>query len=394
MKIHSLLIILIFILVLLSTKENLGQQITNVSYIHGFRGSPDNWYYAQNVFNQEFAPIHTTNRQYASLNSINFIAGIEGEDLVPFDNTVVIGYSMGGIVAREIKRQQGANSKVKALISVGSPHTGATIVNGVENLYDIINLWFDDLAADWIAYAYPYDDAVRMVRYYFLGPITDIIWANVKERFFDQIGINSAAAQDMKPNSSFMNTLNSNPTVTLPSATYAVYGQEDWYSYVRLGDAYYNGGTEVGNVLQAYYDVMSYYASEAFANYMEADYYWDEYNNPFGDHYLDPYYWEMYIYLSYAADQFNWGVYAMNILHQQDWNYYLLNEPLTAQNVAERNPVNDGFIPTYSAAPSFILAERRLRALHTNHAEATTKYESLERISYALRRPDINLPLR
>jgi len=368
--------------------------ITNLAYLHGFNSSSADWQYAQNQFNAEFAPSHTTNNSYNGLAAIGYTATSQGNYLVPYDNTVVLGYSMGGVLAREIKRQRGSNCNIKALISVGSPHTGAPIVNGAQNLYDVVNLWFDDLAAGWIAYAYPYDDAVWIARYYFLGPITDIIYANVKDRFFDQVGLNSEAARDLKPNSSFMNTLNSNPSATLPPPTYAVYGQEDWYSYVRLGDSYLNGGTETGDVLQAYYNVMNYYASEAFWDYYDAEYYYDEYFNILGDHYQDPDYWYMYSYWSYAADQFNWGAYAMNVLHQQDWNYYIVGETLSAQNVADRNPVNDAFIPTASAAPGFIASNRKLIALHTNHAEETRYSESIAKIRYALQQNDINLPRR
>lgn len=339
-------------------------------------------------------PSHTTNNSYNGLNAIGYTAASQANSLVPYDNTVTIGYSMGGVLAREIKRQRGANCNIKALISVGSPHTGASIVNGAQNLYDVINLWFDDLAAGWIAYSYPYNDAVWIARYYFLGSITDIIWANVKERFFNQVGLNSDAARDLKPNSGFMNTLNSNPSTTLPAATYAVYGQEDWYSHVRLGDAYLNSGTETGAVLQTYYNVMSYYAQEAFWNYYDAQYYWDEFFDPWGEHYGDPFYWQMYLYWKYAGDAFNFGAYAMNVLHQQDWNYYIVGETLSAQNVTDRNPVNDAFIPTVSAAPSFVAANKRYKALNTNHAELMKYSVSLAQISYALRRPDINLPLR
>ena len=60
---------------------------------------------------------------------------------------MVLGYSMGGDLAREIKRQRGANCNIKALITVGTPHNGAPIaVNGQTNLGTITSWWLGDLA--------------------------------------------------------------------------------------------------------------------------------------------------------------------------------------------------------------------------------------------------------
>ena len=94
------------------------------------------------------------------------------------------------------------------------------------------------------------------------------------------------------------------------------------------------------------------------------------------------------------ADNFIYGANALNSLHQQDWNNFLVGETIPTQQVYQRNPINDAFIPTYSQAPSFVASEKKLSALHTNHNEETYKDESLNQIRTALKRTDINLPVR
>lgn len=80
--------------------------ITNIAYLHGFNGSSTDWTYAQGLFNQEFNANHSTNNSYNGLASISQTASSSASSLVPYANTVVVAHSMGGDLAREIKRQQ------------------------------------------------------------------------------------------------------------------------------------------------------------------------------------------------------------------------------------------------------------------------------------------------
>jgi len=96
----------------------------------------------------------------------------------------------------------------------------------------------------------------------------------------------------------------------------------------------------------------------------------------------------------YVGDGFLYGSYALNTIHQQEWNSYLVGETIPIEQVYNHNPINDAFIPTFSQAPGFIASDKKLIALHTNHLEETTNNESIAQISYALKRQDINLPQR
>lgn len=214
-----------------------------------------------------------------------------------------------------------------------------------------------------------------------MSPIIDIL-----NDIIDPFNLNSQAAQDLHPGSGFMNTLNSNPNSTIPNAIYAIYGHEDWYSFWRMGDVQANG-TETGNGLSNVLSLISYYSYQASDAYDNTDFYFFEYLSS-GDPYdLDQY----YSWYSVAGSFIN-GAYALNVLHQQDWNTYMVGETLSSQNTYDRDPLDDAFIPTSSQAPSFIASNRHLVALHTNHLEETKNTESIEQIRIALKKPDVNLP--
>ena len=360
--------------------------ISNIAYLHGFGANTNNtvWQYAQGLFNQVFITSHSTNTSYNGLASISQTASSMSSSLIPYANTVVVAHSMGGDLAREIKRQQGSNSNMRALITIGTPHTGAPIVTKTQNnLGTVTAWWLGDLAQGWVAYGYNWDYAVYNIALPLLVDLIDIL-----NLFFDPFDLNSAAAQDLRPTSNFINTLNANPSSTLPPATYAVYGQEDWYSHWRLADTQING-YETGDGLTSIINLISYYSFYSYMCYDEADYYFEDYLWSGDPNDLDIYY-----YWSYVGDGFLYGSYALNMLHQQDWNTYLVGETIPTEQVYNHNPINDAFIPTFSQAPSFIASDRKLMALHTNHLEETTNNESIAQISYALKRQDINLPQR
>ncbi len=285
------------------------EPITNIAYLHGFGKNTNNsvWQYAQALFNQEFITSYSTNNSYNGLASISQTASTMSSTLVPYNNTVVVAHSMGGDLAREIKRQQGSNSNIKALITIGTPHTGAPIIAKTQaNLGTVTSWWLGDLAQGWFAYGYNWDYAVYGIALPLLANLIDIL-----NLFFDPFDLNSAAAQDLRPGSNFINNLNSNPGATLPVPTYTIYGQEDWYSHWRLADTQING-YETGDGVTSAMNLISYYSFYAYMCYDEADYYFQEYLWS-----SDPNDLDLYYYWNYVGDGFLYGSYALNIRHQQ-----------------------------------------------------------------------------
>ncbi len=356
--------------------------ISNVALLHGFSaGAADMQSLQQQIYNQ-FSVSYPTNAGYNGLASISGTATNSAQTLVPYSNTVVVAHSMGGVLAREIRRQQGTNSKVAALITIGTPHKGAPIAsNAQSNLGILTSSWLNDLAYGWAALFYW--DYFNIAAYY-LAPLIDII-----NLAFDPAKLNSTAAQDLRPGSSFINTLNANPSTTLPPAHYTIYGREDWQSHWRLADAYANNGVETGSKVQFVQDVVSIYVWNTGVALNLAYAYLDMYYLTYDYYYIDE-----YLYWLSVANAFDWGQFALSNLHQADWNAVMVGEPLTWNDVYARNTLNDAFIPKWSQAPDFVDMLRHIEVFPINHNEETTNPIVYTQVRNALRRPDINVPFR
>jgi len=355
--------------------------ITNIAYIHGFNANNTTWGSAKSLISNEFNESHSTNVSYDGLASISLTASNYHNSLIPYSGTVVVAHSMGGVLTREIQRQEGSYSKIGALITVGTPHFGAPVAYlAPRNFGPMISQWTNDLAAPWAAY-FSWGDALDIATFV-LGPII-----NIGNAIVDPFELQSQAANDLIPDSPFMDILNSNPSNTLPSATYTIYGHEDWYSHWRLADATLNESPENEEYVSFLYEVLEEYAINAWEAYNEADYYLDEFYS--SGNYS---YYTSYLYWKNIGDAFNYSVYLMSQYHQAEWNKYIVGEAITEEEGYAGNCLNDGFIPRWSQAPYFVDGTRHLEALHTNHNEETTKSESINRIREALRYPDIDFP--
>lgn len=354
--------------------------VNNLAFLHGMGQNSASWYSTpQNLYNQYNVSSYT-NRSYDGLGSISTTATNYASYLIPSSNSIVIGHSMGGVLAREIKRQ-GLGGNMKALISIGSPHQGAPIAQlAPTNMNNLGAEWVYDMAIGW--YYFYYAPAPVEIATAYLGPILDLL--NIT--FESWMGTDQPAAVDLRPNSTFMNTLNANPTSTLPSVHYAIYGREDWLSHWRMAEAYNNSGIDGGNYVSTVNDIKDYYVYIGLDQAWWGDYYYEEW-----EYTWDPYYWDLANYYYSVADAFFYGAYSISNKQQQQWNLYLVGE---AANVGSWDPVNDAFIPVYSQAPSFVIAARQIPSLHTNHAEETAGTDAVNAIKNALQRQDIGLQPR
>ncbi len=363
-------------------------QTENVSYFHGFNDGNSAWSYAEALFMEEFNANHSVNKSYDGKIAINSAASSYYNTLVPYDNTVVIGHSMGGVVAREMIRQKGKNnSRIKALITVGSPHKGAPIAKNARaynNISKLMRNWTSDLLNPWLAII-PYANAFN-IAFQFLFPIADFVYD-----YFDPANIQSPAAIDLIPNSSFMQTLNSNPVATLPDAVYTIYGHEDWYSHWRLADCFNNNKQpETGNYVNYLIDLMRFYLEYYFICYNISNNFYNLYKK-YLRNWKHERAWEFFqlsVRWRAISNSFISSVYALNTLHQIEWNRFMVGEYIDFEN---KDCVNDAFIPKYSQTPNFVEEKRHFEAKHTNHLEETTKKESIDEIRKALLQPDVNL---
>lgn len=107
------------------------------TFLHGFNGTPGSWLtfgtpsaLSQYVFlgaNGYLAPqLDGTNTIYAQRNqlrdTLNYFGGAQ----------VLVGHSMGGLVARAALQSNGAN--IAGIITVGTPHEGTLLANNANNI--------------------------------------------------------------------------------------------------------------------------------------------------------------------------------------------------------------------------------------------------------------------
>jgi len=345
------------------------QTARNVSFLHGIGSDATIWNDVIAHLNAHYL-INPRANTYDSNLPIPSIASQHGPGLVA-PNSAVVASSMGGLVAREMVRQ-GQTGAVSALVTTGTPHTGAGIANAISagNHHAVINWWTGDLAAGWWAfYLYNYPVATHIAQNFLsavFGVIADV--ANPLPSL--------ASWNDLKVGSPFIQTINqgggSNP-YHFPAPHYTIFGAEHWNTHWRLANA-----IPLNYALQGLYLYMG-----AYASYLANDYYW-----LYQQTYYFPYYDE-YIRLSAAADAFFWGWLSLNQVQQSDWSTWM-----TFSRTHQGWFYEDGIVAEYSQAPGYVPTHRRLMALGVNHRQLTTSAEGINRIDHALRQPDINLPRR
>ena len=89
------------------------------------------------------------------------------------------------------------------------------------------------------------------------------------------------------------------------------------------------------------------------------------------------------------------GHYSLAYWQQQDWDYYVVGSLGASRWGQAQVWADDGIVPYWSEINTFILPNRRLRALKANHLEETTHSNSISAIRQAINEIGIgggNLP--
>lgn len=226
-------------------------------WLHGLEGQngPNTW----DVYKQHLTNSNGYIFEYASDKSIpdiadylyrNKISLVEGND-----NIILIGHSMGGLVARSI---QLLSPKVKGIITVGSANSGSVLLANTLNgkTYDyfskavrLVNAAVDKSLISGIFSGPP----VSTIALPIVAPITafkDIVvhrtLSVLKLTYQAGIGIYALShpcIRDMLPNSNYLQTLNAQ-TCNVPYLN--IYGSEDYWQVLRVVGTLKNG-SEVKN---------------------------------------------------------------------------------------------------------------------------------------------------
>jgi hypothetical protein len=373
-------------------------QSDQVSFIHGLNDNASVWNYMANQLSDEFdfAKEDVNYNSEAAVSNSASNASISS-------GTVAIGHSLGGLMAREYLRQNGTGS-MNALITVGTPHKGAPVAESVQNgeVADMIYTWISDLAAG------PAISLGSLVaRDFARAVLSEFNYSGNAEGTPIDIALenmfgNVASVDNMKPNSSFLSTLNNSPNNTLPSARYTIFGVEDNYEYVRIAESFRNKSNgdnpRESEVFLRYHHAATsfYFVATAYYSYLASEYFYKYSQSDPSDPLYTSYYDKAVFFLSIAREWAR-GFASLADHQQRDWdqkiigvNYYTDNGEIVAKDA------NDGLLNARTQAPSFFNAsdniERRLRADGANHLEETTHPSVKERLSEVFQNSDVNIP--
>lgn len=362
-------------------------QTRDVAFVHGWNAGPGVWNDYRSTLSDRFdirdrAPGWPMDRPIAQSAS-QYIA-----PSLP-NGSIVVAHSAGGVLSREIYRNvPGGRQKVAGLITVGTPHLGAPFRQGAfAYAPDLVELWAGDAVIPWALLLGGQAGAgVVSGLLNDLGTMLDLfltMYQLIDPNFPDPV------ATDLDVGSPFMSQLNSSPSASLPAARYAVYGDEDWLTFLRMWESFADAdnqeeGEYAGNLVRLVYlyDALSYH----FA--LDADYLWDRYLDTF-----DPVYYFESIRAASVAQAFYSGAYSMAFYWQTEYSALIVgNGQFTAQDQVSGSGVfdtaahDDGFIPIGSQAPrSYFTQNQILRAEGASHIEEFAGPASLEQIDIALR---------
>lgn len=122
-------------------------QDNRVYWLHGFGGGTPWQIYQQNFQNSR--ELNSVSPTYAqnTLDGVENAANTVNTQMVNSPNNVIIGYSMGGVVAREMERTFSA--RVGGIVTVASPNKGVYIMNSIRNnqVLPTIEAGYNDLVA-------------------------------------------------------------------------------------------------------------------------------------------------------------------------------------------------------------------------------------------------------
>ena len=378
---------ILFVLAVLSTA--LLSQSTTVSFIHGFGGSPQVW----NTMSTDLSQDYVFNTYNVSYNSAQAIGSSAASVFIP-NGSVTVAHSQGGLLAREYLRRVGTH-RFDALITVGTPNLGAPVIIGAEGgkMQLLINLWIDDLI-EGPSILLGHSSASLYVNG--LLEALKIIGNNALQDYIDLL-FTAGSITDMKPGSSFLNTLNSAPSNTLPAARYAIFGSETktLNAHVRLGDSAVRKASsgnpiESGTGVKVHKAVTTVYFASMVAAKSAAFYYFYLYTE---SSVHDPnriYYYDRFTYFDAAASGFARGWLSLQKLQHIEWETYMVGSYLGNGALIE----SDAFIPADFQAPSFFggINNRRLRAEHANHLELTAHPNARYALAEIFDRPDVLVP--
>lgn len=213
----------------------------NYIWLHGLNDDSFCWFIYQNAF----TPSNSNRVGYACDKSIeNISSGIWDSEKNRFNgnSTILIGHSMGGLVARELEFNHSAS--IKGIITMGTPHQGAPVLKELYNggahdlTIKIVNKAKKSVIASLAALCYTIpgigyvlpvaipEGIDGLVTFVGLPIINNALNKQISKNY------NAQCTKDMCSGSTYMNKI-ATRKVKVPILTFAC--QEDRWQLARLG---------------------------------------------------------------------------------------------------------------------------------------------------------------
>ena len=214
----------------------------NISWLHGLGGNSITWDQMEDIFEierLEITPSSTFSPGYQSQLGVSAASNdivINGK--IPFDNNgIIIGHSMGGIVARNIDHIN--TGQFGGIITVGSPNLGAAISNSLDNgdVDDAFNFACDELLAGPLSE--PPIFALPIIGGFAADQICDVL--NDELILPELVGQNNQSAIDLQVGSSVMTGTISGGTTGIPQIS--IWGNEQSPTHWRLLSSTFTNNT-------------------------------------------------------------------------------------------------------------------------------------------------------
>lgn len=273
------------------TRAQVGQ---NVILLHGIRQNDgakawDNTA-VKNAIVDNFAPLIVDEPTTGWKDPLSDQAGVVRTTLTtgaPRDNVTAVGYSLGGVVAREYAKEYNSSSypRLSTIITLDSPLAGATILNHLVRggLGVAANLFV--LSAALLTEGYVVVDVSTGTPYYYTPPGWE--WEGYVAAAIG-IGVGSAvwevgqaeSSDDYRPNSTLIQSHNSNPCAEANINRASIIGVEHDPEIYRLGASAFGDGTCIGDqgflgAVDFIKDICTAHETDAIINYLDTnDDYW------------------------------------------------------------------------------------------------------------------------
>jgi len=201
-----------------------------VILIHGLGGVPEDWHmsdqnYVKLLEDQGYPADYIKEYVYAdadgdpttydyqgdiakiSANMKNNVAELSAKSLYNGGDGKVdlVGYSLGGLIAREYLHENPADHKIRKLITVGTPHQGVFI------------LWLDKIADI-------FPNSPVLIRAQLHQMVNEFVWKILGSEHQQSPDLNSDAVQEVRPDSPYLAELNNLTMIVHHPSYYTLYG--------------------------------------------------------------------------------------------------------------------------------------------------------------------------